>query len=256
MKIYFGTILIEPHRWKGLPPAAEASPWIERALAAGFDGIELWDRHLFDTAPAERERILALAERVCVFNSYARFDAGSASGRRAALEGIGELRAGVRGVKINLGRRGADAEAERAEAGRFLAALPDGVGLWCECHDGTVLESPEAAQPAFRAWGHRAAAIVHPVGMPRDRMRAWFEAAGGRVVHLHLQARDDDNRFTALRNRGPAGVAAFEDLRALGFDGSATLEFTTGVGGGAEDPSRTFDEAAADLAFLRDEVGL
>jgi len=255
MDIYFGTILVEPHRWKDAPPATLASVWIDRALAAGFDGIELWERHFLACPPGEQSLLAARAGKVRVYNSYARFDAASAVARTESMAGCARFAAGVRGVKFNLGRPPSDPGPEIAEAAQFLDALPDGVGGWCECHEGTHLEKPDAAAVAFAGWGLKSAAILHPVGMSADRMRAWFDAAQNRVAHLHLQARGPEGRFTSIRNRPAEVQAAFERLRTLGFAGSATIEFATGVATPDEDPARVFEQAVADLAFLRREVG-
>ena len=87
-------------------------------------------------------------------------------------------------------------------------------------------------------------------------MREWFEAAQGRVAHVHLQARGADGLFTTIRDRPREVVEAFARLQALGFAGSATVEFTSGVAAPGEDPAQVFDCACADLQFLRSEAGL
>lgn len=253
MEIYFGTVLIEPNRWRSEAPLLRASEWVERAMEAGFDGVELWERHFLEADPAEREAILARGRAIRVLSSYASFAAGDPSSRAASLAAAGALGEGLRGVKMNVGRPPLDLEAEVAEAGRFGAALPAGLGLWCECHSGSALEEPAAAGAALARWGDRAGVILHPIGMDPGTMTRWFEAAQGRVPHLHLQGRDATGRWVCLDERADTVRDAFGKLRALGFSGSATVEFTAGVAKPGEDPVALFAAAVRDLHFLRAE---
>lgn len=48
-----------------------------------------------------------------------------------------------------------------------------------------------------------------------------------------------------------AVVDAFAELRALGFSGSASVEFVEGSAAPGEEADRSFENAVADLAFLR-----
>jgi hypothetical protein len=84
--VYLATIAIERHRWGCLPetrfsalrpfyrghpvvPAERASVWMDRALADGFDGVELFEPHAFFASDAELERIAAHPLPVAVFNA-------------------------------------------------------------------------------------------------------------------------------------------------------------------------------------------
>ena len=253
MEIYLGTVLIEPNRWRKESPCLEAAEWVDRAMEAGFDGVELWERHYLDADPEGRAALVARGRAIRVLSSYASFAVGGADSRAASSGAVRALGEGLRGVKMNVGRPPLDLDAEVAEAGRFGAALPDGVGMWCECHSGSALEEPAAAGAALAHWGDRAGVILHPIGMDPEVMAHWFQAARGRVPHLHLQGREPGGKRGCLEECAQAVRAAFGILRDLGFAGSATIEFTAGVGSAGEDPAALFSAAVRDLRFLRGE---
>ena len=246
---------MEKNRWQnGCAPSIVASAWCARARDAGFDGVELWANHYLLADRSEQARLADPALGVRVFNSYLPVGHAAPEETENLVRSVQELCPGVRGVKFNLGPPPAALKTEMAAAAALADALPSSVDLWCECHGDTVIETPEAARLAFMRWEYRFGAILHPIGMPEEQMRAWFDATGGRIRHLHLQPRDANNRFIRMDRCAAAVAQAFASLRALGFAGSASIEFVEGSATGDENPERVFENAVADLAFLRREI--
>lgn len=251
-EVYFATIALERNRWKtGTAPSILASDWAGRVRDAGFDGLELWAGHYLRADPAEQALLSRPEAGVRVFNSYLAVGRAAPEDTASLGNAVRSFLPGIRGIKFNLGGPPATLDAEIAAASALLDAAPPSVGLWCECHGGTVTETPEAASVAFSRWGDRFGAILHPIGMPAERMRAWFEATGGRVRHLHLQPRDANGRFIRMDRCATAVADAFAELRSLGFSGSASVEFVEGNAAPGEEVDRSFENAVADLAFLR-----
>jgi hypothetical protein len=135
----------------------------------------------------------------------------------------------------------------------WAALLPESVQMLCECHPGTVIEAPEAAAKAFEAWpAGRFSAILHPMGTSPGHCDAWFGALNGRIHHLHWQARDEDNRVCALRERPDIFAVANESLHKQAFEGTQSVEFVRGTGRPDESVEGLFEEACRDLASLRE----
>lgn len=238
-----------------MAPSIHASAWAGRARDAGFDGLEIWEGHWLRADPAEQALLSRPETGVRVFNSYLAVGRATPEETAAFGNAVRSFLPGIRGIKFNLGGPPASLDAEIAAASALLDTAPPSVGFWCECHSRTVAETPEAAGIAFSRWGDRFGAILHPIGMPAERMRAWFEATGGRVRHLHLQPRDANGRFIRMDRCAKAVADAFAELRALGFSGSASVEFVEGSATPGEEVDRAFEHAVADLAFLRQISG-
>lgn len=252
--IYLGSILLEPNRWKaGKEPSFRLSEWIPRIREAGFDGIELWENHYLK-ADAREQAALRAARFFPIFNTYAGFDSddGMRKDREAAASGIRVLKSGA--LKFNVGAK-AERFAEYARVTKeWAATLPDSTRLLCECHAGTVLETPEGAERAFAEWAEteRYQAIVHAFSTPPKILAEWMKRLRPRVTHVHVQVRDENGGLLRL-NRRPSEVReALQVLKDHGFSGSFTLEFTEGTRTAEDRPDRLFANALQDLAYLRE----
>ena len=256
--VLLGTVALEPNRWAtvvpGGSPTIELSTWVPAAASAGFDGLEVWDRHLSAADAPEATAVLAGALPLVVFNSYASFDDLDevASGRAAAVDWVARARS--RAVKFNVGNdlASADAYAERAVA--WLDAMPPDVVLLCECHAGiSIAEDPVVAAKVLAAIGpaDRVQAIVH-THESADHVRARFDAYGDRITHVHLNFLDPTTyQAPPLAQAADRLAAAVDVLRTCGFAGSWTIEFVAGVLTDRDRPDLLVEQAAADLEVLR-----
>jgi sugar phosphate isomerase/epimerase len=261
--IYLGSILLEPNRWpdrptttygrlkqlSGIvqgPPLIRASDWLARARADGFDGVELWENHALLCSDAEFATLCRPALPVAVYSSYFGLEDGDAGRRNVALAAVQALDA--KGVKFNFG-------ADSAKRGEYLrnlrawaAQLPGEVRLVCECHGGSLADTPEGAASLLAELDPpRFQGTVHFVDEYTKRPLAeWLKALGPRLGHVHV-GRVVEPGETAVRER-------LRLLRDHGFAGSFTIEFTTGIDWGRPQPSveTLYASAVADLKRLRE----
>lgn len=258
--VYLGTVAIEPSRWSAAldpeaPPAAlvRVSAWLDAIAEAGFDGIEVWERHLTDASAEEANAVIAHPLRIPVFNSYASLDDPDPSTRAAVASWA--HKAGSTGVKFNVGndpaRQGAYAERLR----EWLDMLPSPIALLCECHHGiSIAEVPEVAAAIFDAAGpaDRLQAIVH-THEDLDHIRARFDAYGDRISHVHVNFIDfSDLSIPRLRDVRERLASRVDLLTALGFRGTWTIEFTHGARTEHDDPAYLVGQAGDDLRILRE----
>jgi hypothetical protein len=177
--IYLASILLEPNRWKaGKEPSYEVSAWLDKIRAAGFDGIELWENHYLKASSDEQEALRGASVPIRLFNTYAAFTAtGGADedARRKAADATAALKAGA--VKFNAGNDPKRTTEYLETAVQWARLLPPNTRLICECHPGTVLETPEAAEKAFHEhWrDERFQAIVHPFSTPLPVLKEWMK---------------------------------------------------------------------------------
>ena len=252
--LYLGTVAIEPNRWATVDPSRSATitltQWLDQIEAAGFDGLEVWDKHLTDAPESEVVALLSAAVPVKVFNSYVSFDPVESDERLAAAAWV--ARSGAAGVKYNVGN---DPDLEGAYGERlaeFGAALPDGVRLLCECHEGiSIAEDPAVAARIFAAAGGGPAlqAICH-LGEDPDYLKSKFEHLGDRISHIHINFLADGAapRLAAIEARV---VSQVQLVQSLGFNGTWTLEFAHGLLTANDEPGFILEAAAADLQLLR-----
>lgn len=246
-EILFASISIEPNRWTpGRVPGLKISPWTGRAASDGFDGLECWANHAaFDET--ERRAIAAGPLPVAVFNAYDSFEADdeSRAARERTITHIREL--GAAAVKFNLGRDRSRYREYLAELRGWLEALPEGVTPLCECHSGTVLETPESAAALLAALPQSGIGlIVHAFSIPEEELSAWFAAAGRAVRHIHVQTRDG-----LLESREAWAEARLRLLRSAGFEGSFTIEFTEGTAEPGETPELLYGRCVRDMRFIK-----
>ena len=253
-EILLGTVAIEPNRWgmvrDGGVPVTVLSEWLGAIATAGFDGIELWERHATFVDDQEVERIIAGPLPVTVLNGYALWDDPDPTVRDETARWVRRLEAG--GVKFNVGNDpdSRDAYVERLQ--RFAEEVDDGVRLLCECHAGTLAEDPALAAAMFDevASPLRLQAIVHLGRTPDDSTTAFMDGLGDRVGHVHVQLPDEgpDTDPPALAADLRTGV---DLLRSFGFDGSWTIEFSHGRMTDRDEPGYVLEWATRDLAALR-----
>jgi len=250
--IFLGTIVLEPNRWFGVTKerwgTTAVSEWLDRIAAAGFDGIELWESHFRDAAPAEQQAILDHPVPVAVYNTYVGFDEEDDAERTATGRVV--QRTGAPKVKWNTGpeRDPASIDAYAARLERWAAELP-GVELVCECHDGSAMDDPATAA---RVLGAGSSALVHTHD-DLDLLRAKFDAYGDRITHVHV-----NHLFTGspkLHTITDELTEKISLVRSLGYSGTWTIEFVHGTGGDNDHPEPMLAQAIEDLTLLRTLLG-
>lgn len=244
------SILLEPNRWTpGRVPSIWASDWSDRALAAGFDGWELFENHYRLASDGERKRLSSGALPVRIFNSY------QLPGDRAGAWGTAVATAealGASGMKFNLGK-------EREHWAREREAISEcegsSVRLLCECHPGTSLEDPEAVLEFVgdvNPWPFDL--MLHPFLLGPEGIARWMNLLGSHIRHAHAQMRDptDDRRILQLADDAPRAEACLAALAETGFQGSFSVEFAAPTQRADESPETLFAAAVKDLEFLRE----
>lgn len=252
-KVYIATALLEKNRWNRLnedrKPSFLVSEWAQKIAEAGFDGIELWQNHLAMASPEERVRMETIPCPIRIFNSYAGFaDTDDDGMRQFAIEAV--RRYHPAGVKFNVGH---DPELRRVylrNIKEWASLLPASCRPLCECHGGTIVDKPDSArrffeEAALERWG----IIVHGMAGTADDLRAWLNAFGTRIEHVHVYIRTGEEREALCRER--VGI-----LMDAGFAGSFTIEFTMGVGEANENMSALFESAVRDMNLVRDARSL
>ncbi len=254
--ILLGSIAVEPGRWKAGSTPIRLSRWLDQIDRAGFDGIEIWERHLTAAEAEEASRVLDHPLSVDIFNSYVSLDDPDPRGRTAVTEWV--RRTGSTGIKFDVGNDPSASGAYAERIATWLDELPRTVALLCECHHGiSIAEEPSTATEIFDAAGSadRLRAIVHTHEDP-DHLRRRFDAYGDRITHVHVNFLDftalTAPRLSDIRGRLESQVAL---LRSLGFDGSWTIEFSHGVLSEQDEPGFLLDEASSDLRVLREVLG-
>lgn len=248
--IYIGTVALEKNRWKkGQEPSFPVSAWLPKFAAAGFDGVELWENHFAKADAAEREALRHAAPPVTILNSYCNFeDEGQADRERVAAD----LHAlGATGVKWNFGHDADRLPEYKRNLVDWIGRLPDDLRLLCEVHARTVLETPAAAKAVFDEIDDpRIEIIFHGPPVELEKIQPWFDTFGDKVTHMHVQTRG--GRF----DRDPeASAARFANLAQLPFHGSICLEFVEGSASKEETMELVWENARADLAYLREHLG-
>ncbi|MCG3180369.1 MAG: hypothetical protein BIFFINMI_02729 [Phycisphaerae bacterium] len=266
--ILIGTVLLERNRWlRGQPrtPTFRVSEWAGRLAADGFDGMELWENHARLAGDAEVAALAGGPLPVAVFNSYAEMTDAGAADRAAA----GELarRLGARGIKFNVGGDAARWDEYLANVRAWRRELPSGITLLCECHPGTVIETPAAARRFFDALdAEEEAGNPHPAPLPgRERegweiivhpfsrfesLADWFELFGPKVTHAHLQMVAEGNARVRMDQNAALAGEALGLMKCCGYAGSFALEFTGGMSEG-ERIETMHANALSDLRTLR-----
>jgi len=243
--VNLGTIVLEPSRWARPKQATYAvADWADRISDAGFDGIEVWEQHAIDV-------LLPLGPPL-IYNTYCGFDDESSAERWMAWQAATGLRA--RGMKFNVGGDEERLEEYARNLHKWINDLPDTCRPLCECHAGTIVETPRAAHDFFDAAGVDCGIIVHAFSDTEERLSEWLSLFGPSVELVHVQLRDDAGRFIRLDEAPELAKRRISILRDAGFTGSYTLEFTKGTGTADDRPEVLWEHALSDLAFLREHA--
>lgn len=251
LEILLGTVLLDANRWKReQPPALELSAWLPRIEAAGFDGLELWERHALHVPASTLAALADSPLKVKVLNSYAAMDAAGATDREASAELARRL--GVGAVKFNVGPAGSDAGVQLRIAEDWAASMP-GVQLLCECHAGTALEKPETAAKALEPFPG-IGVIIHPFN--EEDLASWLRVLGGRIHHAHVQVVDSAWQRWRLKDRPQWSLKRFSELASIRNQLSYTIEFTKGVATPDENPDSLLRAAVEDMQWLREHLRL
>ncbi|MCC5849909.1 MAG: hypothetical protein JJU29_17620 [Verrucomicrobia bacterium] len=245
--LLLGSVLLDPGRWsKGRVPQIVAGDWNDRIRKAGFSGWELWEPH--DPLFLDDDRLPA-PQPVDVYNTYVLPGEADLKSLQALANRVYASKA--RGVKFNVGNGPTSAEAA-LPALEFLLEVCPNVEFWCECHPRTALEKPENAARWISGLSQRIGIVLHPFDISCNAVEMWTRLVGDRIRHLHFQVKGKDNRFANLATRESLVRDRLLELDDFDFIGSASLEFTRGVGGGAGDePEALFASAVEDLRFLK-----
>lgn len=248
--VLINTVLLEKNRWQsGKIPTFKVSEWLDRFQKDGFDGIELWENHVIK---AEEKEISLLAEStlpIAMYNSYVLFEDDFEEERRQVVRMIRRL--GVKKVKFNLGKDPSFRHEYVENLTDWCKHLPDDCQLICECHRGTIMENPEAAESVLNECGDdRIKVLVHPFLVDARELQKWFDYLGSSIVHAHISFYKG-GRFYRLDEASALVQRNVQVMKKAGFTGSISLEFTAGVGEETEERIQLYDNALQDIAFLK-----
>jgi len=248
--IYIGTVCLERTRWGKREPSFAVSDWMARFQRDGFDGVELWSYHFTRADAAEQQRLISAAP-IAIYNSYVGFTDAATAERQQEAEIINKLRAGA--VKFNVGNDPAQLSAYKRNLLAWADLLPASCQMLCECHPGTLLETPDAAY-SFHADldPARYGIIVHVGNTAAEDLETWLDTFRDRVRHLHVQFRSADTDPGDPAKR-PALDALFEIVRKHAFNGTVTMEFTRGIGK-EENIETIYANACSDMAYIRSQL--
>ncbi len=255
--VLLGSIAIEPNRWATIHAdhraTVDLASWMDLIADAGFDGVELWEKHLTQATPDRVQALLDHRLPLTIFNSYVSFDDVDDTSREETASWVARARS--TGVKFNVGNEPGQQRAYAERLVRWLNALPSATRALCECHHGiSIAEDPMVAAAIFDAAGgpERVQAIVHTHEDP-DALRVRFDAYGDRISHVHVNQLDFQELgappLADIRGELETKVSLLADL---GFEGTWTIEFTHGLLTEADHPAALLEQAAADLVVLRE----
>ena len=251
-EVLIGSILLEVNRHRsGRTPTYRVSDWLERFREAGFDGVELWENHA-TAAPEEEVQALAASPLpMAIYNAYATFWDGS-----SGLEDSTRMaeRLGARAIKFNWTRDPNRTEDDLRGVDAWQRGLPAGIRALCECHPGTIAETPAQAAALFDRLGRdRFDVLVHPFSRP-ESLGEWLRVFGPRVTHAHIQMRDENDLPIRLDRKPQFVRDTMRLMRDAGFQGSWTFEFTEGTNRPGENIDALWEDVLLDLAFLREAL--
>ena len=260
MQIFLGTVAIEPNRWgmaePGGHPLTRVSEWLSTIADAGFDGLELWERHARSVPDEELDALLASDIPIRILSCYTSWDDSDDSIRAETASWI--ERVGAQGVKFNVGSDPDSIGDYTERLRRFEAEVPNDARLLCECHFGTVAEDPAVARDMFDsvADADRLGAIVHVHPIARDEWSEPLGVLGDRVRHVHVQVAEVP-QSTSADELSEALRPAAEAIGAASPHATWTIEFSHGMWGFGRDdaefdnPAYILQSARRDLAALR-----
>lgn len=250
LQVYLGTVLLESNRWTPhKTPTYKVSEWAQPIRDAGFAGLELWENHVALADEREQDALLRMPLPVVIFNSYCTFDDEGAGGRKRTAAFVRRFNA--RGVKFNFGNEVTRSERYLRNLAAWADELPAGCRLLCECHGGTILEAPEQAARVLAPLAGRIGIIVHAFAGERETLQQWLTLFGTAVAHVHVAGLRGKWPMLRLDDMAEEALARLALLKAAGFAGTWTVEFTGGVAQAPEDRHALLANAAGDLFFLK-----
>ena len=260
MQIFLGTVAIEPNRWglahPGGHPLTRVSEWLSAITDAGFDGLELWERHARSVPEEELGALVASSVPIRILSCYTSWDDTDDSTRVETAAWV--ERVGAQGVKFNVGSDPDSIGDYTERLRRFESEVPDGARLLCECHFGTVAEDPVVARDMFDsiADADRLGAIVHIHPMARDEWSEPLGVLGDRVRHVHAQLAEFP-QSTSAAELSETLRPDVEAICAASPEATWTIEFSHGMWGFGQDdaefdnPAYILQSARRDLEALR-----
>lgn len=249
-QIYLGTVSMEKNRWEpGRIPTFNVSDFVDKAIADGFYGIELWEYHYTHASDEEKAK-LAASGIPFIFNSYMSLEQRNDEVYKEIGDAVKAI--GAKAIKFNLGKSYdciPDIPAQIENLKRFSSYLPDDVKLLSECHPNTVMEVPEAAGEIFAKLDkERYGAIIH-LSTAKDFIDRCYAAYGDRICHIHCAYKGEGGTGTGFKPMDD-GTGYVEDMInyyvSKGFNGSLNIEFVK-----FEDTAEAhYEHAVKDMKYL------
>ena len=245
MRLALNTIVAEPHRW--VPDKSLARPieeTLEVVARAGYGAAEVWQHHLTNRDPRETaafaERAKALGVRVVAVGGYP-MPYASGDEREEEIKRVDRLMNdcevfGASIFKLFIGRIGSDSltPEQRELSIGFLKDLADraadrGITLTAETHAKTLVDSVGACETLVSELGAPNFKLCYQPFNPLDTKAALadFDALRSHIVHLHLQAKDE-NGFCLMKDASLDHNAFLRHVKASGFDGLLCVEYVKG----------------------------
>ena len=245
-EIYLATVCLEKNRWTTRLPSIKVSDYLDKIMAAGFDGIELWENHALLADEDELAKLIDSSSRIKLLNTYCLGDKGHETSRDASLAMAKRL--AVEGIKFNFGRDFDDLKGCVERIDDWLRGFPKDSRLLCEFHNGFNLSYENIAEALgyTESMSTRVEAISHAFSMDSAAMAGQFSYFGERIRHIHVQYIWDTRDEAA---------DVIQALRDRGFQGSFSIEFTNGVKEEDADVEDILDNAIRDMSFLRRCIG-
>ena len=244
-----GTVLLEVNRWRSRIPSFKVSDWVDRFAADGFDGIELWENHVL-LADGELAALQKAKLPVSVYNMYADFSDESKEKLAKALENVHALKPA--GIKYNFGEDSGLMPVYRKNLLAFAAALPANCVMLCEVHQGSVLEDVDVAADFFKDLPKDKFQIIsHVFTSDTAGLQKQFDAFGDRIVLAHVQFTVGGQRVRLDRDADTAREC-LRIMKANGFAGDFTMEFTEGTAAPDETIEMLYENAKRDMQFIKE----
>ena len=249
-KFYMGSILLEKNRWQSRVPSFKVSEWVERFVEDGMEGIELWENHVLRAEDGEVEALQNAKLPIAVYNTYADFSDESKPELAKASDMIHLLKA--KGVKFNFGSDMNLMSEYRKNLLAFAESLPKDCVLLCEVHQGTVLEDVDVAGAFFADLpAEKYQIISHVFSGDVTGLQKQFDVFGSRITLAHVQHMMGDQRV-CLEADADFVRECVKVMKANGFAGDFTLEFTEGTATPNENIEALYANAKRDMQFIKE----
>jgi hypothetical protein len=261
--IFVSSLLLEPNRWNGKGPLLNVAEWIEPIAESGFNGFELWMKHLTLASRSDWEAIKAeaLAHQAEIPMLYAQLPIDSSDKgrlqRETFLDACDFFR--PKAVRFHVG----EPLSPDGYLSKLGARLEKAAEVVRDIHRDTAMvfecqlypfRKDEATQAlsALRTGASREVTLaIRPFEMTSDELTAAFALGDGTVSHFGIRAKQG-KEYVGLVDAPEKCRAVLMQARKLGFIGPWILETTHGVGTKNEDVVDLFDAAEKDLNFLQE----